>query len=105
MASLTPDGLNRIPLVLGQRVTKTRHVSGGPCRGRHVSGGPGRGRPLAGRVTAVWGTRATEGTVYVGTHDLVTVEVLEQGDSPFYAGLTGLILPVFTLSGLGEGAG
>ena len=95
MASLTPDGLNRIPLVLGQRVTKTRNVSGGPCRGC----------PLAGRVTAVWGTRATEGTVYVGTHDLVTVEVLEQGDSPFYAGLTGLILPVFTLSGLGEGAG
>jgi len=95
MASLTPDGLNRIPLVLGQRVTKTRHVSGGPCQGR----------PLAGRVTALWGTRATAGTVYVGTHDLVTVEVLEQGDSPFYAGLTGLILPVFTLSGLGEGAG
>jgi hypothetical protein len=36
--------------------------------------------------------------VYVQTYDLVTVEVLEQGDSPFYAGLTGFVLPVFTLN-------
>lgn len=74
-------------LYVGQEVLKVGHVAGpGP-----------QGRPARLRVTEIAGTRETGRAVSCGLGTLVTCEVIEQGDSPFYAGLSGLILPAKTL--------